>query len=161
MAAGNAGSIETFYSQYFDFLYHHARRATRRDEAFCLDVVQDAVIRIIRTIRSVDSEAQLRAWLALVIRTTAYDLLKSERRRGVRETVVVAAGDNTLDSDEDRLEQLRCEIARLDPHLARLIELRFERQWTLARIAQQLGLTVGTIDGRLRRAMLTLRRRLT
>src|SRR4051812_41933319 len=153
MAAGNAGSIETFYSQYFDFLYQHARRATRRDEAFCLDVVQDSVIRIMRTIRRVDSEAQLRAWLGLVVRTTAYDLLKAERRRGVREAVLVPAGVDDANADEDQLEQLRTEIFRLDPLLVRMIELRFERQWTLARIAGQLGLSVGTIDGRLRRAL--------
>jgi RNA polymerase sigma factor (sigma-70 family) len=161
IAAGDAIAVEKFYSQYFDFLYQHARRATLRDEAFCLDVVQDAVIRIIRTIRRVESEAQLRGWLGLVIRTTAYDLLKSERRRGAREAALVPADGNRGDIDEDQLEQLRAEINRLDPHLARMIELRFERQWTLARIAGRFGLSVGTIDGRLRRALLTLRERLT
>jgi len=162
MAAGNADAIETFYCQYFDFLYQHARRATRRDEAFCLDVVQDAVIRIMRTIRRVDSEAQLRAWLGLVVRTTAYDLLKSERRREVREAVLVPTGERGVEAntDADQLVQLRAEISRLDPLLVRMIELRFERQWTLARIAGQLGLSVGTIDGRLRRALLVLRERL-
>ena len=64
MTAGNAKAVETFYSQYFDFLYHHARRATRRDEAFCLDVVQDAVIRIMRTIRRVESGGQASPGLA-------------------------------------------------------------------------------------------------
>src|SRR5262245_41491413 len=48
LAAGNEDAVETFYRRYFDWLYAQARRATRRDESFCLDVVQDAVLRIMR-----------------------------------------------------------------------------------------------------------------
>jgi RNA polymerase sigma factor (sigma-70 family) len=159
--AGDPRAVELFYSQYFDFLYQHARRATGRDEAFCLDVVQDAVIRILRTIRRAESQSQLRAWLGLVVRTTAYDLLKSERRRAARQAVLVPAEEDRDETGDQRLDALRREIAKLDPQLIQLIELRFERQWTLARIAAKLGLTIGTVDGRLRRALLTLRSRLT
>jgi len=81
MAAGNEDAVETFYRRYFDWLYAQARRATRRDESFCLDVVQDAVLRIVRTVRCVKTEPQFRAWLRLVVQTTAFDRLRSERRR--------------------------------------------------------------------------------
>src|SRR3954471_16462602 len=81
MAAGDAKAVESFYRRYFDWLYAQARRATRRDEAFCLDVVQDAVLRIVRTIRRVSTESELRAWLRLVVQTTALDRLRCERRR--------------------------------------------------------------------------------
>jgi len=46
----------------------------------------------------------------------------------------------------------------LDPALVRLIELRYLHGWTLARMAQTLGLSIGTIDGRLRRALDHIRR---
>src|SRR5689334_17106086 len=72
MAAGDGGAVESFYRRYFDRLYAEARRATRRDESFCLDVVQEAVLRIVRTVRGARSEIQLVAWLRLVVRTTAY-----------------------------------------------------------------------------------------
>jgi RNA polymerase sigma factor (sigma-70 family) len=164
MAAGDAGAIEAFYRRYFDFLYAQARRATGRDESFCLDVVQEAVLRIIRNVRGVQSEAQLAAWLRLVVKTTALDQLKSERRRHERQLVVAAAAgprDSAGDDDAaERIEQLKAEISRLDPELARLIELRFARRWTLGRIAEALGLSVGTIDGRLRRALIRLREKL-
>jgi RNA polymerase sigma factor (sigma-70 family) len=161
MAAGDARAIEEFYRRYFDLLYTQARRVTRRDEAFCLDVVQEAVLKVVRLVRTVNSEVQLTAWLRLVVRTTAYDLSKAERRRQARQAAAVTAVSvKPTGGDDELIEQLRGEIARLDPELARLIELRFTQRLTLGRIAGMLGLSIGTVDGRLRRVLKKLRSRL-
>ncbi len=166
MASGERNAVETFYRRYFDLLYAEARRATRRDEAFCLDVVQEGVLRIIRSVRRVDSEAQLATWLRLVIRTTALDLLRGETRRQRRQAVAVPIGFREehfgrapSDSDEQQITWLRRQIQSFDPQLIEIIDLRFHGRWTLARIAGKLGLSVGTIDGRLRRALRALRNR--
>jgi RNA polymerase sigma factor (sigma-70 family) len=163
MAVGDPGAVETFYRRYFDWLYAQARRATRRDESFCLDVVQDAVLRIVRNVRSVKSEAQLQAWMKLVVRTTALDQLRGERRRETHQMQLVppaAQSDAAHGSIQDeQIEWLRRQISRFDPQLVRMIELRFEQRWTLARIGRLLGLSVGAIDGRLRRAIRELRQR--
>ena len=95
MAAGDQGAVETFYRSYFDWLYAQARRATRRDEAFCLDVVQDAVLRVIRTVRRVQSEGEFRAWLQLVVRTTAWDRLRGDNRRIKREAFAHVASSSS------------------------------------------------------------------
>src|SRR3982750_1674035 len=87
MSAGDGRAVESFYRGYFEFMYAQARKITRRDEAFCLDVVQDAVVRVIRTVRPVAGEGQFRAWLRLVTQTAAFDLLKAESRRKRRESV--------------------------------------------------------------------------
>jgi RNA polymerase sigma factor (sigma-70 family) len=153
MATGSAVAVEQFYRHYFRLLYTEARRATRRDEAFCLDVVQDATLRIIRNIRPVDSQVRLMAWLKLVVRTTALDLLRTEKRRRIREASIVPS-DAGFDTDQaERIAWLRGQIASLDPQLLRIIEWRFDHRWTLAKIAGTLGLSVATIDGRLRRAL--------
>jgi RNA polymerase sigma factor (sigma-70 family) len=161
MAAGDQRAIEDFYRRYFDWLYRKARRATGRDEAFCLDVVQEAVLRIVRCVRPVESEGRFRAWLRLVVQSTAYDLMKSDARRVRRETAVVAAGAREPEAGEtdsaDRLAWLRQQIAALAPEVARMIDLRFQQSWTLARIGQSLGLSLGTVDGRLRKAIGRLR----
>ena len=88
LAAGDPAAVEAFYRRYFDMLYSQARRATGRDEAFCLDVVQESVLRVIRSVRAAHSEAQFNAWLNLVVRTAAYDLLRGESRRRKRERVM-------------------------------------------------------------------------
>jgi RNA polymerase sigma factor (sigma-70 family) len=162
MAAGDGGAVEAFYRRYFDRLYAEARRATRRDESFCLDVVQESVLRIVRTVRGARSEIQLVAWLRLVVRTTAYDLMRSERRRQRREALAaIGPADETPDEphagDEEQLAWLRAQLDRLDPEIARMIDLRYHRRWTLERIARQFGLSIGTVDGRLRRALRRLR----
>jgi RNA polymerase sigma factor (sigma-70 family) len=66
------------------------------------------------------------------------------------------AADAAIGRDE-QLAWLREQIARLDPRLAQMIDWRFEQHWTLARISKKLGLSIGTIDGRLRRALRELR----
>ena len=157
MAAGKEQAIESFYRDYFAWLYQKARRATGRDEAFCLDVVQESVLRILRCVRPVEGEGQFRAWLRLVVQSTAYDMLKSESRRARREAVLVpvCGGDAPEDPVEcaEQLAWLHHQLAALDPEIARMIDLRFQQSWTLERIARFFGLSVGAIDGRLRRAM--------
>ena len=160
MAAGDQRAIEDFYRRYFDWLYRLARRATGRDEAFCLDVVQEAVLRIVRCVRPIESEGQFRAWLRLVVQSTAYDLMKSDSRRARREAAVMVPCDRPTTDDPDaadRLAWIRQQIATLAPEIARMIDLRFQQSWTLARIGQSLGLSVGTVDGRLRKAVGRLR----
>lgn len=156
MVRGDGTAVEAFYRAYFDRMYAEARRASRRDEAFCLDVVQEAVLRILRTIRPVESEAQLSAWIKLVIRTSAYDLLRSERRRRVREQNALGHIEPAA-NDPEQLAWLQEKLRSVDPKIAELIELRFGRGWTLARIAGRLGLTTAAVDGRLRRALHSLR----
>lgn len=169
MAAGDERAIEAFYRRYFDWLYSQARRLCRRDEAICLDVVQEAVLKIIRSIKQVESEQTLLAWMKLVVQTTVLDLWKQEARRKTREAVVAAhrseseTAPDAIDPDEQATQMawLRGEIARLDPVLVEMIEMRFEKQWTLVRIGQWFGLSAGTIDGRLKRALKQLRQKAT
>ncbi len=160
MSAGDGRAVEVVYRTDFGWLYAQARRASRRDESFALDVVQDAVLRIIRTIRPVKSEGQLRAWMILVVQTTALDLLRSERRREKRQLVVVASSsDEAPEFDESDYQWLREQVQKLDPQIVRMIELRYEQHWTLGRIGKVFGLSIGTIDGRLRKALQELRDR--
>lgn len=161
VSIGDAAAVEAFYRRYFDRLYAEARRATRRDEAFCLDVVQDSILKIVRTIRPVASESQLLAWLRLVVRTAALDLLRADRRRRLREANTPhTTTERAVDADLQRDEQvtwLREQIRQLDPQIVKLIELRYVERWTLSRIAERFKLSVGTVDGRLRRALAALR----
>ena len=162
MATGDGAATDAFYRQWFPFLLATARRTTRRDEAFCLDVVQDATLRIVRTVRPAHSDRQVRAWVRLVVQTTALDLLKRERRRSGHEAavaVVPAAADRSADPDDERIEWIRERVHRFDPELVRIVEWRYVRGWTLQEVAERLGLTVGTVNGRLQRALAQLRER--
>src|SRR5919107_1551033 len=151
MSRGDRRARAAFYERYFDLLLRLARAATtgerrpRRppDEHLCLDVVHDAVLKVVRTVRPVTGgEGQLVAWLQLVVRSVAYDLLRREQRRRAREqhhheqTPPAPAGGPATGGGfhphtngaelAEQLAWLRDELRRLDPRIVELIELRYQ-----------------------------------
>src|SRR5262245_11860434 len=57
--AGDAGAFATLYEAWFDRALALARSLTRRDESFCLDVVQDAMMRVVRALPRLEDEPAL------------------------------------------------------------------------------------------------------
>ncbi|MFT3784666.1 MAG: sigma-70 family RNA polymerase sigma factor [Tepidisphaeraceae bacterium] len=156
MARGDRAAFDRFYRAYFDWMYRVAAACTKRDESFCLDVVQDAVVRVVKSIQPMQSEAHLKNWLRLVVRTCALDRLRSEQRRIARNRAIRRA-DLMPSESLDHVELLAHVLSKLDPQLVRLIELRYAQGFTLARLATMFGSTTGAIDGRLKRAITRLR----
>ena len=48
IARGDERAFATFYELWFDRALALARSISRRDESFCLDVVQDCMLRVVR-----------------------------------------------------------------------------------------------------------------
>ena len=161
IASGNPEAFARFFRQQFSRMYLDAKRATGRDESFCLDVVQDAMVRVIRSIKTIDSEPRLRAWLRAVVQTCAYDRLRKEMRRQRREERVQneATDDGADPGLAQRLEWLRSELAGLSGPQMQLLVLRYRFGWTLERIGGALGIKPGAVDGRIHRTLGQLRRR--
>src|SRR5207237_963299 len=74
-----------FYRAWFDWSFRLAQRLTRRDESFCLDVVQEAMLRVARSMKAMKSRTDLERWMSRVVHTAALDQLRRASRRGVRE----------------------------------------------------------------------------
>lgn len=159
MARGDAAAVERFYRAYFDFLLAEARRCTRRDEGFCLDAVQDATLRIVRCIQPVADEAHLRRWLRVVVRSCAYDRLRCDRRRAERERIYGQAQHRVQEqaADDGQIEWLRQELSMLDDQLVKMIDHRYRDGLRLGQIAERMGLSLASVDGRIRRALERLR----
>ncbi len=163
VAAGRPEALTTFYEAYFDRVYAGARRALGGDEAACLDLVQEVMLKAIRALPIIESEAGLEAWLARVVRTCAIDALRSRQRRLKREATANAQRVEelkaALEQTDEQLQWLREEIAALDSESARLLTLRYRCGWTLSQIGLALGLSPGAVDRRLRTIVTTLKRR--
>lgn len=159
IARGDREAFADFYRAWFDVIYAEARNVTKRDESFCLDVVHDVMLRAIRSLRPVDTERQLAAWLKTVVRTCAYDRFRSERRLRLRERL--GARSERGDSDDhalvERIEWLRQEIDGLDATYTGMLLLRYRFGWTLERIGSMFGIGPGAVDGRLSRAITRIR----
>lgn len=157
ISAGDREAFGLLYEAWFDRSLTIARAVTGRDESFCLDVVQNSMIRVARSMKPMDSSAALAAWMASVVRSAAIDQLRRETRRVRRERK--SAGDAVTSSDRlsqigsagfegndgtdpgwgSRLEWLRSELADLDAHDADLILQRFARDRTLEQLAGTLN----------------------
>ena len=167
IASGNTEAFATFYRQWFDTMYAQARKASGRDESFCLDVVQDAMLRVIKSVPAMASDDDLRRWLRVVVQSCAYDRFREEARRTAREqrSVAVRGSNNSnveLGAAEDTVDRSRWlerEMQTLNDRDVQLLLMRHRFGWTLKRIGNALGLKPGAVDGRIRRLVLKLRRR--
>jgi len=163
IASGDTEAFAHVYEMHFGMMYNYVQRLTSRDSAFCLDVVQDAMLKVIRSMKPIENDAALHAWLRCVVKTSAYDALRREKRQRQRELRI--STDKTdmtnLASSADELDAqlawLKHELQQLDADTRHLIHLRHRLGWTLQRIGAALGLSTGAVDGRLTRAMQRLK----
>jgi RNA polymerase sigma factor (sigma-70 family) len=165
IASGDTEAFARFYRTWFDAMYADAVRATGRDEAFCLDVVQDAMMKIIRRMKPMATEGDLSRWLRAVVQSCAYDRLRGESRRRRREAEAAAGrrepGTRTATDRGDlreRLQWLEQQLRTCDDASVRLLLMRHRFGWTLQQIGVALGIKPGAVDGRLRRLVGGLRR---
>ena len=162
MAAGDPAAIELFYQHYFDTMYLAARHAIGGDEATCLDIVQDALLKIVRSIRPTATTEHLHAWINKVVRSVAIDGLRQRRAQLKREMATSLRQSSHAYEDEHaqvhaRLIWLEERIDQLDPESRQLMTLRYKLGWTLQRIALRIGIKTGAVDGRIRRLVEQLR----
>lgn len=153
VASGDPDALARFYEAWFDRIYAIARRASGRDESFCLDVVQESFVKMIRKMRPLESDA-LGAWVRRVVTRTAYDMLREERRRTMREGRAAreaTAHEIPAAADGERLRWLEAELATLECEEAEILLARHRFGWTLRAIGARFGLSTGAVDGRLMR----------
>ncbi len=165
IASGDTEAFARFFGVWFDWMRREAARATAGDEAFCLDVVQDSMMRVIRCLKPMSTDDDLRRWLRVVVRSCAYDRLRREARARGRERAASGAWDASAagcDADpelDERLRWLERELRSIGDANAQLLLMRYRFGWTLQQIGVALGLKAGAVDGRLRRLVSMLRRR--
>ena len=158
VSRGDAAAMAEFYSAWFDRAFGLARTITRRDESFCLDVVQEAMLRVARKLKPMASEGDVRRWMARIVHTSALDLLRRESRRAARERATVLHAPPEPDLAE-RVEWLRAQIADMPARDAGLLRLRFWEDRTLDAAGERAGMTGGAAHGRIRRVLSRLRQR--
>lgn len=156
IARGDEAAFERFYNDWFEPAYAIARALTRRDESFCLDVVQDAMLKAAKSMKPIDTHDQLAAWMRRVVHTAALDRLRAERRRLARERDAHAQ-PGPLAPLDDRIAWIRAELAKLPPEERSLLAMRFGRDKTLETTAAAHTLTPGAAHGRIRRILARLR----
>lgn len=165
MGRGDADAISQFYDRLFHVMFREAELASRRNEEFCLDIVQESMLKILRKIRAMETFSQLEVWTRRLVRNVAYDQLRAEIRRKQRETHssqcrsrdATAESQNELEAMQEQLGWLAAQLEELDASESRLLASRYTSGLTLREIGCKYGLSPGAVDGRIRRSLARLR----
>jgi RNA polymerase sigma factor (sigma-70 family) len=155
---GDHATLDAFYRAWFDRAVSLVACLTRRDEAFCLDAVQDAFVRLVRRPPPawVDSGDLLEAWFVRVLHGAALDRIRSESRRAARDRAApptLSAHREPADAAEtlELVRRLEALIVELDAREHAILRARAVSGAGLAQVAAAVGLTIGAVQGRLRR----------
>jgi RNA polymerase sigma factor (sigma-70 family) len=157
LARGDHAALSALYESWFPRALGLARTMTRRDEAFCLDVVQETFVRVIDhapRLAQLAGHDDLDRWMAAVVRSAAIDLLRRDLRRAAREAASQRRTETVLLNDSHAsVAELQSLIAALHPDDQELLMLRFGRGATLDGAARAVGTTIGAAYGRIRRSL--------
>jgi RNA polymerase sigma-70 factor, ECF subfamily len=149
---GNRDAMETLYLRYRDWVVSFAYRLCgNRDDA--LDVMQQTFLYLFRKFPGFELRCQMKTFLYPVVKNLAIDQL---RRR-----------DRLVPLDESRPD-LAAPATADDRHVFELVSalpeeqrevllLRFADGLSLAEIAEELGIPVGTVKSRLHNGLSSLR----
>jgi RNA polymerase sigma-70 factor (ECF subfamily) len=133
------------------------------------DVVQSAMMQVVRKIESFRGQASFTTWLFRVTANEALMLMRSQRRHRTRivqgiETddldelqLGTESGADELSIEQEREEQVRSALSQLPSHYRDVVTAHYHNDLGLHEIAARLSVTESTVRSRLHRARLRLK----
>ena len=155
IAAGDEDAFTHFYDSWHPFVAGLARRSLPESAD---DVTQEVFMRVIRNMPVLDSERAVGAWLTTTTRRCVVDALRSQQRARRNDSL---KRENTTQATEGDLEGTMRLLEESEGELRALIEARVRFGWTLERIGRAFGLTPSAVDGRIKRALRSMRSAMT
>ena len=155
-ARGDRDAFAVFYERTFDDALADARRLTGKDEAFCLDAVQDAYLRAAKRLPPMDSWGACRAWLRTAIASSAIDRIRADTARTRRESsvhreqAVAGAPDHQMHDLLARFER------ELDDRQWHAVRLHIGHGLPLSTVGRAMSLSRHAVHGLVRRGLATL-----
>jgi RNA polymerase sigma-70 factor, ECF subfamily len=158
--SGNDDSMAMLYDRYSGIVYSVALRVLNETTA-AEDVLQEVFLQLWRNSGAFDSSrGSLGAWLAVIARNRAIDVMRKRRPESDVEDIVLAIACN-LDSEASRkqsLGKIRAAMSALAPDQRSALERAFFQGLTHSEIAKKTGEPLGTIKTRIRSGLLALRK---
>ena len=160
--AGDEDALATLHDRYSQVVYSVALRVLG-ETTQAEDILQEIFLQLWRNPQTFDSNrGSLGAWLAVITRHRAIDLLRRRRPESDIEDVIVAV-DTRLEQTTDRnmaIAKIRTVVERLPVEQRKPLEMAFFEGLTHSEIASKTGEPLGTVKTRIRSALLTLRKAL-
>jgi RNA polymerase sigma-70 factor (ECF subfamily) len=162
--SGSAGAFEALYDRHHSAALRLARSLCR-DDGRAEEAVQDAFMEIwSHPARYAAGRGEVVGWLLCIVRYRALDVSRRNVKHASHRADVDDIGDQvapgttaTTVADRDEAAQLTALLGRLPDRQQKVIALAFYGQLTHSEIAAKLQLPVGTVKGRMRLGLKTLR----
>jgi RNA polymerase sigma-70 factor, ECF subfamily len=157
---GDESAMETVFRRYSGAVYSVALRVLH-DSGQAEDVMQEIFLQLWRKPAAfVQGRGALGAWLVVVTRNRAIDLLRRRKLTDSVDDVVLASPINVADDAERNamMEKVRGVLANLPPEQRKSLELAYFEGLTHTEIASRTGDPLGTVKTRIRQALITLRK---
>ena len=151
-------AFTTIVERHLNLVYSVARRQVRSPQ-LAEEVAQSVFVDLARNARRIDAGAPLAAWLHIVSRRTAVDVVRREARRQAREQAVATLADmKPSPSPWSAIEPLLDEaVESLPPADRAAILLRFFENKSLRDVGAALGTSDDAAQKRVSRALEQLR----
>jgi len=160
MGQGDENAMEDIFRRYSGAVYSVALRVLH-DTGQAEDVMQEIFLQLWRKPGAfVQGRGSLGAWLVVVARNRAIDLLRRRKPSDSVDDVVLASPINVADEAERNtmIEKVRRVIADLPAEQRRSLELAYFEGLSHTEIASRTGDPLGTVKTRVRQALITLRK---
>lgn len=155
--SGSREALAEIYDRCAEEVVVSVERATRRDESFALDCLQEMLMRLAAHPPTVESHAALMAWMRVTALNVARNMIVSEQRRSRRERAAATDHGAGAGAGEPRNDSLDAILTQLDEDERTLLRLRHVEGMRIRAIAQVIGRTPQAIESALRRAIGRLR----
>jgi RNA polymerase sigma-70 factor (ECF subfamily) len=163
--SGDGEAVERLIRAHQDALYAFILRMSGRPE-LAEDIVQEAFVRVIRTLDRFDSRDRFSTWLFTIAKRLyvnaiqkhrpTYDTDVVEFRQGKEDgPALLSAQSESLDNVRRILDVV---LARLNDQQREIILLFHQQNWSINDIADHLGMPEGTVKSHLHRARKRMRR---
>ncbi len=165
MKAGDETAWCEFHKAFAPRLERYLLVVCRGNEATARDALQQTLLRAVRNLRVMATEAELWGWLTVLARSAATDLARREgRHRGFLERWFQAQPSpptpEPSDADQRLEAALAQELDQLPASDREILEQKYLSGGSVRELADVLGTTEKAVESRLTRARQKLRRAL-
>jgi RNA polymerase sigma-70 factor (ECF subfamily) len=157
---GDEGAMEIIFRRYSGPVYSAALRVLH-DTGQAEDVMQEVFLQLWRNPTAfVQSRGSLGAWLVVVARNRAIDLLRRRKPSDSVDDVALPSPVNVAGEAERNItvEKVRRVMAGLPQEQRTSLELAYFEGLSHSEIASRTGDPLGTVKTRIRQALITLRK---
>jgi RNA polymerase sigma-70 factor (ECF subfamily) len=160
---GDEAALSEVFRRYGNVVFSVALRVLH-DRGQAEDVMQEILLQLWRKPRAFErGRGSLGAWLLVVTRNRAIDLLRKRKYSDSVDDVVLASPVN-LASEAERnhmMEKVRAILTQLPAEQRKSLELAYFEGMSHSEIATATGDALGTVKTRIRLALISLRKALS